>query len=149
MEQVVAEMSEARESTLPPIGFPPGLNENKGVKDALSLVGQQAQLEKEPMVVTSLIKLKASPNEEKEGKLESTDKGMERKIKAKAHWKRIAREKGKSKSPKSDGQPLSIGSKRVGKLVFKEEVDVSQKKQCTATTTNQNQSKEGSALVAR
>ena len=72
------------------------------------------------------------------------------KKKAKANWKRIAREKGKNKSPRSNVQPLSIGSKRARKLVFEEEeIDVSHKRQCTVTTIAQNQSKEGSAVASR
>ena len=50
---------------------------------------------------------------------------IERKVKAETQWKRIAREKGKNKSPKSKAQPLSIGPKRVGKLIFEEETNVS------------------------
>ena len=38
---------------------------------------------------------------------------------------------------------------RAGKLVFeKKEIDVSHKRQCTVTTTTQNQSNEGSAVAA-
>lgn len=57
-----------------------------------------------------------------------------RKKKVEANWKRIAREKGKNKSPTSDTQPVSIGSKRAGKLIFEEKKDVSHKRQCTTTT---------------
>ena len=69
------------------------------------------------MEVSSLIKFKARLNEEKKKKkstLEPTRKETTMKKKAKANWKRIAREKGKNKSPRSNVQPLSIGSKRAG-----------------------------------
>ena len=50
----------------------------------------------------------------KKSTLEPTRKETTMKKKAKANWKRIAREKGKNKSPRSNVQPLSIGSKRAG-----------------------------------
>ena len=79
-----------------------------------SLVGQQAQSVKEQMEVSSSIKFKTGLNEEKGNTPEPTGKETARKTKVEANWKRIAREKGKNKSPSSDVQPLSIGSKRVG-----------------------------------
>ena len=122
MEQITGEVSEARDmNNSPSASFPRGLKENKGANDALSLVGQQAYSKKEAMEVNSPIKPITDQNEEKERKLEPTGQGIEKKIKAEAQWKRIAREKGKNKSPKSEAQPLSIRSKRVGKLVFEEE----------------------------
>ena len=102
------------------------------------------------MEVTSPIKFKARLNEEKENMPEPTGKETVRKTKVEANWKRIAREKGKKKSPGSDVQPVSIGSKRMGKLVFEEEeIDDPHKRQCTETTTAQNHSEEGSAVAAR
>ena len=79
-----------------------------------SLVGQQAQSVKEQMEVSSSIKFKTGLNEEKGNTPEPTGKETARKTKVEANWKRIAREKGKNKSPSSDVQPLSIGSKRAG-----------------------------------
>ena len=126
MEQVTNEGSKARDlNCFPPTGFQHGLKVNKRVDDALSLVGQQAHLEKEAIEVNSPIKPISSQNEEKECKLEPMGQVIERKVKVEAQWKRIAREKGKNKSPKSKAQPLSIGSKRVGKLIFEEETNVS------------------------
>ena len=126
MEQVTDEGSEARDlNCSPPTGFQRGLRVNKRADDALSLVGWQAHLEKEAIEVNSPIKPISSQNEEKECKLEPTGQVIERKVKVEAQWKRIAREKGKNKSPKSKAQPLSIGSKRVGKLIFEEETNVS------------------------
>ena len=102
------------------------------------------------MEVCSLVKFKVGLNEGKGNTPEPMGKETTRKTKAEANWKRIAREKGKKKSPGSDIQPLSIGSKRMGKLVFEEEeIDVSHKTQCTITTTAQNHSEEGSVVAAR
>ena len=101
------------------------------------------------MEVSSPIKYNAGLNEEKGSMLEPTGKEIARKAKAKANWKRIAREKGKNKSSSPKVQPLNIGSKRAGTLVFeKEEIDGSHKRQCTDIITAQNQSNEGSAVAA-
>lgn len=136
MEQVIDEGSEARDlNNSFPSGVQHDLKVGKGVDDAISLVGQQAHLEKEEIEVNSPLKPIISQNEEKELKVEPMG---QRKIKAEAQWKRIAREKGKNKSPKSEAQPLSIGSKRVGKLIFEEEMVVSQKKQRLVATDEQN-----------
>lgn len=89
----------------------------KRADDAISLVGQQAHLEKEEMEVNSPLKPIISQNEEKELKVEPTGQVIERKIKAEAQWKKIAKEKGKNKSPKSEAQPLSI-IKEGGKINF-------------------------------
>lgn len=81
---------------------------------------------------------------------EPTGKEKVRKTKAEANWKRIAREKGKKKSPGSDVKPVSIGSKRMGKLVFEEEdIDDTHKRQCMEITTTQNHYDEGSTVAAR
>lgn len=114
MEQATDKMSEARDlNNIPYTGFSRGLKENKGAIDVLSLVGQQAHSKKEEMEVNSPIKLIVDQMEEKESILESTGQGIE--------GKRMAREKGKNKSPSNDDQHLSIGSKRMGKLVFEDE----------------------------
>ena len=151
MGQIAIGMSESREMGIfPPTGTPRGLKEIKGIEDVLSLMGRQAQSEKEQMEVSSPIKYNVGLNEEKGSMLEPTSKEIARKTKAEANWKRIAREKGKNKSLRSNVQPLSIGSKRAGKLVFEEEeIDVSHKRQCTTTTTNQNQFEEGSTVATR
>lgn len=114
MKQATDKMSEARDlNNILYTGFSRGLKENKGAIDVLSLVGQQAHSEKEEMEVNSPIKLIVDQMEEKESILESTGQGIE--------GKRMAREKGKNKSPSNDDQHLSIGSKRMGKLVFEDE----------------------------
>ena len=98
---------------------------------------------------TSPVNFKAGLNEEKGTTAEPIEKEIVKKTKAEANWKRIASEKGKNKSSSPDVQPLNIGSKKAGTLVFeKEEIDVSHKRQCTVTTTAQNQSDEGSAVAA-
>ena len=98
---------------------PRDFGELKGLEDAFSLVGQQAQSVKEQMEVSSPVKFKAGLNEGKGNTPEPTEKETARKTKAEANWKRIAREKGKKKSLGSNVQPLSIGSKRARKLVLK------------------------------
>ena len=134
---------------LPSPGIPRDFRELKGLKEAFSLVGQQAQLVKEQMEGTSPVNFKVGLNEEKGTTPKPIGKETVKKTKVKANWKRIAREKGKNKSSSPDVQPLNIGSKRAGTLVFeKEEIDVSHKRQCTVTTTAQNQSDEGSAVAA-
>nr|POE89437.1 hypothetical protein CFP56_01794 [Quercus suber] len=123
----------------PPTGTLCDLGEIMGFEDALSLVGWQAHLEKEQMEVSSPMKCNAGVNEDKRSSPNPTGKETARKTKAEANWKRIAREKGKNKSPKSEVQFLSVGSKRAGKLVFEEEgIEILQKKQCTVPITAQN-----------
>ena len=82
--------SESREmGFFPPSGIPPDLKEIKGFDDAFSLVGRQAQPEKEQMEVSSPIKFKAGLNEEK-------------KKHTKAHGKRDSKEnKGRGKLEKN------------------------------------------------
>lgn len=64
--------SESREmGFFPPSSTLPDLKEIKGFNDAFSLVGWQAQLEKEQMEVSSPIKFKARLNEEKKKKKHS------------------------------------------------------------------------------
>ena len=58
-------------------------------------------------------------------------------------------EHGKNKSPQSDTELITMGTKRVGKLISDEEEKVIlQKKRCTAINTNQTKSEERSAIVA-
>ena len=112
-------------------------------------MGQQAQSVKEQMEGISPVNFNAGLNEIKGTIPEPNGKEKVKKTKAEANWKRIAREKGNNKSSSPKVQPLNIGSKRAGTLVFeKEEIDVSHKRQCTVTTTAQNQSDEGSAVAA-
>lgn len=73
----------------------------------------------------------------------------ENKIRAKTHWKKIAREKGKNKSPKIEAQPLTVGIKRVGKLIFEEGEETLQKRRLTISNTSQTEFEEGSMVVAR
>ena len=142
--------SESREmGFLPSPGIPRDFGELKGLKEAFSLVGQQAQSVKEQMEGISPVNFNAGLNEVKGTTPEPNGKEKVKKTKAEANWKRIAREKGKNKSSSPEGQPLNIGSKRAGTLVFeKEEIDGSHKRQCTDTITAQNQSDEGSAVAA-
>lgn len=150
MELVTNEGSEACDLNSPfPSGPQHGLKVGKGATDEISLVGQQAQLEKEEIEVNSPHKPITNRNEEKVFKEEPTGQLTGRKVKSEAHWKRIARAKCKNKSPILEAQPVSVGSKRVGKLIFEEETDVSQKKQCLVATEEQNPHDEGSVVAAR
>ena len=134
---------------LPSPGIPRDFGELKGLKEAFSLVGQQAQSVKEQMEGISPVNFNAGLNEDKGTTPVPNGKEKVKKTKAEANWIRIAREKGKNKSSSLEVQPLNIGSKRAGTLVFeKEEIDGSHKRQCTDTITAQNQSDEGSAVAA-
>lgn len=83
MEQVIDEGSEARDlNSFFPFGVQHDLKVGKRANDAISLVGQQAHLEKEEMETNSL--LKPSQNEEKELKVEPMGQVIERKIKVEA-----------------------------------------------------------------
>ena len=73
------------------------------------------------MEVSSPIKPTANQREKKGTTLEVTGQSSEGKTKVTGQWKRLAREKGKNKSPGKDVKFISSGSKRVGKLTFKEE----------------------------
>ena len=73
------------------------------------------------MEVSSPIKPIADQREKKGTTLEVTGQSSEGKTKATEQWKRLAREKGKNKSPGKDVKFISSGSKRVGKLTFEEE----------------------------
>ena len=73
------------------------------------------------MEVSSPIKPIADQREKKGTTLEVTGQSSEGKTKATGQWKRLAREKGKNKSPGKDVKFISSGSKRVGKLTFEEE----------------------------
>nr|POE52271.1 hypothetical protein CFP56_67209 [Quercus suber] len=98
-----------------------GILEFVGSEDAFSLAGQQVHSEKQDMEVNSPIKPIANQRKEKETALETTGQGLDGKIKATGQWKRLAREKGKNKSPGKENHLMNIGSKRVGKLIFEEE----------------------------
>lgn len=136
MEQANDGVSEAHDlSNYSFSGFPRGVIENKGIDDAISLLGQQAHSDKQEMEVNSPIK--PITNQMGEKRRHIWGQGIERKTKETAQWKRMAREKDKNKSPGKDAQLLSSGSKRVGKLIFEEEPKTPQKKLRLATTENQ------------
>ena len=71
----------------------------KEAKDALSLVGQQAQVEKDPMEVTSPMKPSTNTNGGSTATVVPIGPKVEKKVKTRVHLKRIAREQGKNKSP--------------------------------------------------
>nr|POF08450.1 hypothetical protein CFP56_40514 [Quercus suber] len=98
-----------------------GIMEFVGSEDAFSLAGQQVHSEKQDMEVNSPIKPIADQRKKKETALETTGQGLDGKIKATGQWKRLAREKGKNKSPGKEIHLMNIGSKRGGKLIFEEE----------------------------
>lgn len=113
-----------------------------------SSVGQQAHSENESGEVNSPLKTKAQLKR-KEGISDATGQEIEGKVKTTAQWKRLAREKGKNKSPTKGVQLPSSGSKREGKLLFEEETEIYQKKQRIETMEVQNQIDERSAVTAR
>ena len=72
-----------------------------------------------------------------------------KKVKTKAHWKKIAMEHGKNKSPESNTELITVGTKRGGKLISDEEEKVIlQKRRCTTVNTNQIESEERSVIAA-
>lgn len=72
------------------------------------------------MEVSSPLKLQADPTVIEERNKGTKGPEIESKMKAKAHMKKMAREKGKNKSPKVEVQQPVVGIKRVGKLIFEE-----------------------------
>nr|POE59914.1 hypothetical protein CFP56_39483 [Quercus suber] len=148
IEQVPMYESVAREDAgTPPIVIPRSFKIEKVVKDALSLAGQSAQTEKDQMEVTSPLKTSTDANTAKE---DTTGPIAEKKIKAKVHIKKLAREHSKNKSPQPDAVLLPVGTKRGGKLIFEDDEEVfTQKKQRTAVNINQTESEVRSAVAAR
>ena len=71
----------------------------KEAKDALSLVGQQTQVEKDLMEVTSPMKPSTNTNGGSTAIVVPIGPKVEKKVKTRVHLKRIAREQGKNKSP--------------------------------------------------
>ena len=121
-----------------------------GFEDAFPLVGQKAHSEKQDMEVSSPIKPIADQREEKGTTLEITGQSSEGKTKATSQWKRLAREKGKNKSPGKDAKFISSGSKRDGKLTFEEgKLVAPQKKLRIANEEDLTQNVERSAVAAR
>ena len=120
-------------------------------EDAYSLVGQKAHSEKQEMEVSSPIKPTSDQREKKEAGLENTGQGLEEKKKITGQWKRMAREKGKNKSPGKEFQFLNSGTKRAGKLIFEEDekLVVPQKKQRLVNAGDLTQTDERSAVTAR
>ena len=150
MEQPTVGVPEARVvQNYSPNALTCGLGEHKGTAEAFSQVGQQAHFENEEMEVNSPRKPVASKLGEKEGMVEVTGQGVEEKAKTTAQWKRLAREKGKNKSPCKNAQLLSSRSKRAGKLIFEGEPEFPQKKQRSVALADQNQLDERSAVAAR
>ena len=152
--QHVANISVARaETSAPPTVLPCDSGSNKQAKDALSLVGQKAQDEKELLDVSSPLKptplLINTGREEPEVRIASTSPLPRKKPKAKVQIKKMAREKGKVNGPASETQSPSVGSKRVGKLIFEdEEEDYRTKKRCTKSGISQPILDEISAVAA-
>ena len=120
-------------------------------EDAYSLVGQKAHSEKQEMEVSSPIKPTSDQREKKEAGLENTGQGLEEKKKITGQWKRMAREKGKNKSPGKEFQFLNSGTKRAGKLISEEDekLVVPQKKQRLVNAGDLTQTDERSAVTAR
>ena len=113
-------------------------------------MGQKAHSKKQDMEVSSPIKPTSDQREKKEAALENTGQGSDGKKKTTGQWKRLAREKGKNKSPGKEFQFISSGTKRVGKFIFEEEKLVApQKKQRLVSTGDLIQTDERSAVVAR
>ena len=82
--------------------------------------------------------------------MEVTGQSLDGKIKATAQWKRLAREKGKNKSPGKDVKFISSGSKRDGKLTFEEgKLVAPQKKLRIANEEDLTQNVERSAVAVR
>lgn len=75
------------------------LDKDKGTDDALSLVGQQSHVEKEKMEVSGPLKPKVSLTNAKTSNKDHLSLIEEGNGKAKCHWKKIIREKGKNKIP--------------------------------------------------
>ena len=86
----------------------------KEAKDALSLVGQQAQVNKDLMEVTSPMKPSTNTNGGSTATVVPTGPKVEKKVKTRVHLKRIAREQGKNKSPQFDVELLTVGKKGGG-----------------------------------
>ena len=151
--QPTADASVARVGTsTPPIGLPRDSSLNMPAKEALSLVGQKAQMEKDLMDVSSPIKPTPLPINTDKGKLEvktaSTSPLPRKKTKTKVQIKKLAREKGNTKGPTSDAMSPPVGSKRAGKLVFEDEEEVNRKKRCTQSGIPQPILDEISAVAA-
>ena len=82
--------------------------------------------------------------------MEVTGQSLDGKIKATAQWKRLAREKGKNKSPGKDVKFISNGSKRVVKLTFEEGKLVSPQKKLRITSAEDlTKNEERSAVAVR
>nr|POE84238.1 hypothetical protein CFP56_71179 [Quercus suber] len=150
LEQVPMHESGARDAaSTPPLSLPRSFKNEKEAMDALSLVGQSAQTEKDPMEVNSPLKTNADANGGSTAKVNSFGLIVEKKAKAKVHLKKMAREHNRNKNPQSETELIPVGKKRGGKLVFDEEEEVIvQKRRCTAVNTNQTESAERSAVAA-
>ena len=151
--QPVTDASVARAGTsAPPIGLPRDSSQNMPAKEALSLVGQKAQMEKDLMDVSSPIKPTPLPTDSDKGKMEvktaCTSPLPRKKTKTKVQIKKLAREKGITKGPTSDAMSPPVGSKRAGKLVFEDEEEDNRKKRCTQSGIPQPILDEISAVAA-
>ncbi|XP_023914218.1 uncharacterized protein LOC112025766 [Quercus suber] len=100
-----------------------GIMEFVGSEDAFSLAGQQVHSEKQDMEVNSPIKPIADQRKKKETALETTGQGLDGKIKATGQWKRLAREKGKNKSPGDFNEILSNSEKQGGTIRSQQQMD--------------------------
>ena len=138
LEQVPMPVSGAREATSsPPLSLPQSFKNEKEATESVSLVGQLAQTEKDPMDVSSPLKTSTNANWGNTAQMDSLGPIAEKKVKAKVHLKKIAREHHRNKSPQPDTDLLLMGKKRGGKLIFDEEEEViMQKRRCTEVNTN-------------
>lgn len=80
------------------------------------------------MEVTSPIKTKTGPTNVRRASDDKLSPTCEGNCKVGRQLKKIAREKGKNRSPTSKIQTQILGTKRVGKLIFSEEEAPTQKK---------------------
>lgn len=119
-----------------------------GADYALFVVGQPVQEEKEMMEVTSPIKTKTGPTNVRRASDDKLSPTCEGKGKVRRQLKKIAREKGKNKSPTSKIQTQILGTKRVGKLIFSEEEAPTQKRHCSETIKFQNDMEDRTAVAA-
>nr|POF04843.1 hypothetical protein CFP56_75041 [Quercus suber] len=104
------------QNTFPRANLDGSLNGPFGVMDkdrragyVLSDVGQQLNVEKEMMDVSSPSKPKTSPTNTKNCVEDNLNPKGEENGKAIRHWKKIAREKGKNNSPTSEIQTQILG----------------------------------------
>ena len=108
-------VAEARDvAKTPTLSLPRSFKFGKEAKDALSLVGQQVQAEKDLMEVTSPMKPNTNTNGGSTVRVVSTGLKVEKKVETRVYLKKIAREQGKNKSPQFDVELITVGKKKAG-----------------------------------